>query len=91
MRRLNRQARGDDEPTDVLSVPIHFATNAPDPHQLLPTEGQLLLGSIVIAPKIAAKQAAEHGRTTDQEIIWLIDHGARHLLGQDHNNQGQWL
>ena len=88
---LNRDAQGHDEPTDVLSFPIHFATNSADPHRILPKDGPQLLGSIVIAPAVAARQAPEHHRTTKQEIEWLIEHAFHHLLGEDHDDEGRWL
>lgn len=91
MRELNLDAQGHDEPTDVLSFPIHFATDRTDPHELLPTDGPQLLGSIVIAPEVAAAQATESGRSTDQEIEWLVEHAFHHLLGEDHDDKGHWL
>lgn len=91
MRRMNQQAQGLDEPTDVLSFPIHFATDRTEPRADFPTVGPQLLGSIVIAPEVAAAQAPEHGRSLDQELAWLVDHAFHHLLGQNHDDTGHWL
>ena len=91
IRTLNVQAQGKDEVTDVLSFPVHFATNEADPHQVLPQDVPQTLGSIVVATDIAAKQAAEHGQTVEHEIRSLIEHGVHHLLGEDHDDQGAWL
>jgi|GEM_PF-6102772 len=91
MRTLNREAQGLDESTDILSFPIHFATNEVDPHTALPTSGPQLLGSLVIAPEVVARQAAAKGDTTEKEMTMLLDHGLRHLLGEDHDDNAEWL
>ncbi len=91
MRALNRDAQGLDEPTDVLSFPVQFATNRPDPITDWPAAGPKLLGSVVIAPEVAAAQAGQHGRSIVEEIEWLVDHAFRHLLGHDHDAKGHWL
>ena len=43
-----------------------------------------LLGDIVLCPSVTAKQAADNGRTTDEEAEYLLVHGVLHLLGFDH-------
>jgi len=91
MQALNRQAQGLDEPTDVLSFPVHFATNEADPTTVLPTDGPKILGSLVIAPQVAAAQAPTHNHSTEAEIHELIEHGIHHLLGEDHDDEGRWL
>ena len=91
MRSFNRLAQGHDEPTDVLSFPVHFATNRPHPVRSWPTDQPRLLGSLVICPAVAARQALAHGRSTTEEIRWLIDHGLHHLLGHNHDDSGRWL
>lgn len=91
MRTLNQQAQGYDEPTDVLSFPIHFATNEADPTTVLPNVGPQLLGSLVVAIPVAERQAKERGTTLTVEIITLLEHGLHHLLGEDHDDTGQWL
>ena len=87
---LNKQAQGKDEPTDVLSFPVHFATNEADPHQVLPERSPQVLGSIVIATDVAAAQAPEHSHSTEEEVQTLIEHGIHHLLGEDHDDTGTW-
>jgi probable rRNA maturation factor len=47
-----------------------------------PEEG--VLGDIVLCPSVAAKQAAEAGHATEEELLLLTTHGILHLLGYDH-------
>ncbi len=76
MRSLNRQHRGKDETTDVLSFSLRegkFPHVQPD-----------ILGDIVISVPTAARQAASAGHTLSREIDLLLVHGLLHLLGYDH-------
>jgi probable rRNA maturation factor len=43
-----------------------------------------LLGDIVLCPSVTARQAADNGRTTEEEAEYLLVHGVLHLLGFDH-------
>jgi probable rRNA maturation factor len=74
VRRLNRQFRRTDAPTDVLS----FAT---DP---APRAGAAGLGDIVIATGVARRQARDAGHSYGTELRVLALHGLLHLLGYDH-------
>jgi probable rRNA maturation factor len=71
MRQLNRQFRGVDKATDVLSFPA----GGPD---------ELELGDIAISVETAAAQAHANGLSLDDEIAQLILHGLLHLSGYDH-------
>ena len=64
-------------PTDVLSFPMD-----------MPETGNeaVTLGDIVIAPVVAATQAATAGHSIDHEIFILAAHGLLHILGYDHAN-----
>ena len=62
-------------PTDVLSFPMDM----PEPGNEAVT-----LGDIVIAPVVAAQQAATAGHSIDHEIFILAAHGLLHILGYDH-------
>ncbi|MBI5086690.1 MAG: rRNA maturation RNase YbeY [Acidobacteria bacterium] len=70
LRRLNREFRGADYPTDVLSFP------SPSP------EGGL--GDIAISGERASEQAAALGHDASTETAILLLHGVLHLLGYDH-------
>ena len=74
VHRLNREYRGKDEPTDVLSFPGDGA------------EGSL--GDIVISLDTAARNARGLGRTLPQELDVLALHGFLHVLGHDHETDG---
>jgi probable rRNA maturation factor len=76
MRRINREHRAIDRPTDVLA----FAMN-----EGMPMKSMVhALGDIVIAWPTARRQALEHGWSVEREICLLVAHGLLHLLGFDH-------
>ncbi|XP_057452368.1 endoribonuclease YBEY, chloroplastic isoform X2 [Lotus japonicus] len=75
IRQLNKEWRGEDHATDVLSMSQHV------PGLKLPI---LMLGDIVISVETAARQAEERGHTLLDEIRILMVHGLLHLLGFDH-------
>ncbi len=79
VRRLNREWRGKDAATDVLS----FATCDP-PGGKTPMGGSRPLGDVVISLDSAAAQAAAAGITPAQEVRRLLAHGILHLLGYEH-------
>jgi probable rRNA maturation factor len=70
LRRLNRDYRGQDRPTDVLSFPGGG--------------GEAGLGDVVISVETAERNARAGGRTLPQELDVLALHGFLHLLGHDH-------
>ncbi|MBM3136769.1 MAG: rRNA maturation RNase YbeY [Chloroflexi bacterium] len=78
IRELNRQYRGLDEPTDVLS----FESGEVDPET-----GEVYLGDVVISlPKVRV-QAKQAGHAVRDELALLIVHGILHLNGYDHADQ----
>lgn len=77
MAHLNKQYRGIEGPTDVLS----FGCDDPCP---TPGDEPITLGDVVIAPEVAERQAAELGHTIEHELDVLLVHGVLHLLGYDH-------
>jgi probable rRNA maturation factor len=76
IRKLNREYRGIDRPTDVLSFALNEG-EAPDPHPEM-------FGDIVISLDRTARQAEEAGHSFEWELVTLLVHGALHLLGYDH-------
>lgn len=74
IRVLNRDWRGFDKPTNVLSFPA--ATG--------PLSKAPLLGDIAIAFETCAREAAEEGKTLAGHVTHLVVHGFLHLLGYDH-------
>lgn len=75
IHQLNRDYRGKDRPTDVLSF------------EQDPAAG--VLGDVVISVPTARRQAKTHGHSTANEIEWLFLHGALHLLGYDDETEAQ--
>jgi probable rRNA maturation factor len=73
LRRVNRDYRGKDQPTDVLSFPGDDAGD----------EGHHV-GDILISVPTARRQAAERGHEPGREIRTLLLHGLLHCLGYDH-------
>jgi probable rRNA maturation factor len=85
--QLNRQFRGIEEPTDVLS----FAAQEPAPGFVSAPEAATYLGDIIIALPFARRQAAGLGRDLADELRLLAVHGALHLLGYDHSEPDEEL
>lgn len=79
MHDLNREWRGKDSATDVLSLECERPDD-PDLAEDEPCE----LGDIVLAPAYIARQAEELGTTAADETRLLLVHGMLHLLGYDH-------
>jgi len=90
---LNLQFMGREGPTDVLSFPID---GEPEPTGRVPDGGgsgpgepptpeiPQMIGDVVICPAVAARNAAEHECSLDDEVALLVVHGVLHLLGWDH-------
>ncbi len=79
MQRLNRDYRGIDRPTDVLSFAYHESGALPG---TLQDAGHL--GDLVISVETAARDAAELGLSFERELEHLVIHGTLHLAGYDH-------
>ena len=79
IQELNRDYRGLDRPTDVLSFALLEAEDA----AALPPGLPLILGDIVISRPTAARQAAAYGHSELRETTFLFIHGLLHLLGLD--------
>lgn len=73
---LNRERRGVDRPTDVLSFPL-FDEDYGDGEYCA-------LGDIVLSTERAAEQAREYGHSLEREVAFLTVHSMLHLLGYDH-------
>ena len=83
MAELNHRWMGADGPTDVLAFPMDEGSIDHGPGE--PPGGEpTLLGDIVLAPGVAAKQAAGAGHSAAEELHLLTVHGVLHLLGYDH-------
>lgn len=89
---LNKQYRGIDRSTDVLSFPmVNYPSGKTARHcekrlraEFDPDAGGCMLGDIVISYEHAVQQAAEYGHSVDREMCYLFAHGLFHLMGYDH-------
>ncbi|MBI3977757.1 MAG: rRNA maturation RNase YbeY [Chloroflexi bacterium] len=85
IRRLNAEYRGLDEPTDVLSFALtETAEAAGGVLFVLPPDGVVHLGEVVVSYPRAVAQAQAGGHPVEQELALLVVHGVLHLLGHDH-------
>lgn len=92
IRRLNREQRGVDRVTDVLSFPsmsdIKGVPLLADEHaDELDEEERIFLGSVVICERRAREQAEEYGHSYRRELFYLAVHGVLHCLGYDHETE----
>lgn len=88
MREFNLEHRGVDRPTDVLSFPMLAPGEPVTPADVDPETGEVVLGDIVLCLPIAEAQAREYGHSAAREAAYLAVHGALHLLGHDHEEEG---
>ena len=92
LQRLNRDFRGLDRPTDVLSFGSADAVGGDvedDGSGFVTPPGQTpTLGDVIISFDQAARQAETAGRPIEHELALLAAHGVLHLLGFDHANAG---
>lgn len=83
IRELNRDYRGIDKTTDVLS----FALEEGDEPSIEGGPPETLLGDIVISLETAVRQAEEFGHSLERELAYLTVHGMLHLVGYDHEEE----
>ena len=99
IQELNKNFRGKDAPTDVLSFPaleykkagdFSFLDEAGDEY-FNPDTGECILGDIVISVDRAISQAEEYGHSIVREIAFLTAHSMFHLMGYDHMTDDERL
>ena len=83
VQTLNRQYRQKDKPTNVLSFPMVQA-DLLDTIDQNSDDGEVLLGDIVLAYGVCAREAGERNIPIADHATHLIVHGTLHLLGYDH-------
>jgi probable rRNA maturation factor len=95
MADLNKRFRNEEGPTDVLAFPIDedavesgrspdSGGTGPGASTSEPPTVPLVLGDVVVCPRVAARNAPGHAGTYDDELALLVVHGILHLLGMDH-------
>lgn len=97
VHELNKQYRGVDSTTDVLSFPLLTLTPGEDfskhdfSMDLDPDTGNIPLGDIVLCLERIRSQAEEYGHSVRREYAFLICHSMLHLLGYDHMEEDERL
>ena len=91
IREYNKDNRGIDSPTDVLSFPGlefvnpgEFTLNGNEADYIDPETGLIMLGDIIISLDRVISQAEEYGHSRLREYAFLIAHSMLHLSGFDH-------
>lgn len=90
IRRYNKQYRGKDKPTDILSFPYHTELKAGQ-KIIVKKPDDKNLGDLIISVEYAQKDAAKTWqRSFDEHLLALIAHGIAHCLGYDHETDTDW-
>lgn len=76
---LNRQYRGKDGPTNVLSFP----------YEQIPGIAAALLGDVVICAPVVASESVAQDKPLEAHWAHMVIHGVLHLLGYDHHNDDE--
>jgi probable rRNA maturation factor len=87
VRTLNRDHRGQDKPTNVLSFPL---LDAPLDEESLTPEAPgvpVLLGDVILAWETVAREAQDQGKSVTHHALHLVIHGVLHVLGHDHETE----
>lgn len=92
IQEINREQRGVDRPTDVLSFPMFELTPGvppgPEDVETDPETGLVPLGDMVLSVERAQAQGEEYGHGSRRELAYLAVHSVLHLLGYDHLDEG---
>lgn len=81
VQALNKQFRGKDKPTNVLSFPADT--------EFTPKGEQLYLGDIIFAAETVANEASEQNKSLENHLKHLTIHGLLHIFGYDHMNDSE--
>ena len=92
IHELNRDYRGVDRPTDVLSFPANELSPGEFDADLCerdPETGRVFLGDMAISLEKCEAQAEEFGHSIERELMYLTVHSTLHLLGYDHVDEAE--
>ncbi len=82
IREINKDHRGIDKETDVLSFPMYEK----DEIKNVQLDNEDILGDMVISIERVEQQAKEYGHSFERELAYMVVHSFYHLLGYDHMN-----
>ena len=90
IHQVNREMRGVDRPTDVLSFPAFDLRpgELPGAEDADPATGLVPLGDMCLSLERVRAQAREYGHSNRRELAYLVTHSVLHLLGYDHLDEG---
>ncbi len=96
IRFFNREFRGIDKETDVLSFPVLEFKRAGDFSNIDFNDckyfnqdtGDFILGDMIISSDRVVSQSMEYGHSIKREFSFLVVHSILHLIGYDHENEG---
>ena len=86
---LNRDWRGRDKPTNVLSFPLGDPAPVDDPALIGDPDWPWLIGDIVMSFDTMKAEAERDGKTLERHVAHLAIHAALHLIGHDHEDEAE--
>ena len=88
IRKINKEYRKIDNPTDVLSFPMFEKEELDEKIEKQDFEYEDILGDIIISIEQVKIQADEYGHSFERELAYMLVHGFYHLMGYDHMEEG---
>ncbi|AZB43668.1 rRNA maturation RNase YbeY [Bacillus sp. FJAT-42376] len=85
IQEINREYRGKDQPTDVISFAME--EQGEDEIEIIGADLPAVLGDIIISVQRTREQAEDYGHSFQRELGFLAVHGFLHLLGYDHMSE----
>jgi probable rRNA maturation factor len=83
-RELNKQWRGKDKPTNVLSFPAPVPLSNKQGRRGKPQDLRVPLGDLVICAEVVRREAVRDGKPVEAHWAHMVVHGTLHLVGYDH-------
>lgn len=84
IRKMNKEYRDIDKPTDVLSFPMFEKGELEELMEQKETMLPDILGDIIVCIPKVEEQAIEYGHSFNRELAYMLVHGFYHLMGYDH-------
>ena len=84
IQKINKEYRGIEKATDVLSFPMFEKNELDEKIAKKDFENEDILGDIVISVEKVKEQAIEYGHSFERELSYMLVHGFYHLMGYDH-------